>query len=169
MNVMRVRFCDSGSLVKHKRVYTGDKPYECDIYIYIYNFFFFFDLGALVNHQRVHTGEKKSDVSPKSFSRPYCLITHQRLHTREKLFKCDVCEKCLSQSGHYYRHQKVHKRAFSILVESELSSHNPFLGKPRKFVVDDKNLLEDSDCKCKFPSFLFLNRGIFLLFESQNL
>ncbi|KAJ4425703.1 hypothetical protein ANN_27899 [Periplaneta americana] len=50
----------------------------------------------------------KCDVCGKCFSQSGAVIIHKRVHTGEKPFKCDVCGKCFSQSGSLISHKRVH-------------------------------------------------------------
>jgi hypothetical protein len=104
-------FTTSGSLVNHKRVHTGEKPYPCD---HPGCEAAFAGSGNLVNHKRTHTGEK-----PFPCDHPGCeaafalrggLVTHKRIHTGEKPFACDHpgCEAAFAKRGDLVTHKRIH-------------------------------------------------------------
>ena len=88
----------------HKRVHTGDKPYECVICKKA-----FYSSSDLTKHSRLHTGETpyECEICKKKFSSNSNLTVHKRVHTGEKRYSCGVCQKSYAQSFALSHHNKT--------------------------------------------------------------
>ena len=133
MNVKSVRMCERGSLARHKRIHTCEKPYECEICKKAFSHSssltvhkrihtgeklyeckicenVFSERGYLARHKRIHTGEKpyECEICKKAFSHSSSLTVHKRIHTGEKPFECEICKKTFSSKGNLAEHKRIH-------------------------------------------------------------
>jgi KRAB domain-containing zinc finger protein len=77
--IRKKAFSDNSNLAKHKRFYTGEKQYECDICKMA------FALRNVLDKQ-IHTSEKphECEMCKKAISSSSSLAKHKQIHTGEK-------------------------------------------------------------------------------------
>ncbi|XP_038052588.1 zinc finger protein 239-like [Patiria miniata] len=105
-------FSRSNTLVTHKRIHTGDKPFTCELCGRAFR-----QPGNLTRHRLTHTTVKPyvCQQCGKAFNRASNLHTHMRTHTNYKPFTCQYCGKGFHQKIdmkiHSYTHtgEKPHK------------------------------------------------------------
>ncbi|CAL4066903.1 unnamed protein product, partial [Meganyctiphanes norvegica] len=92
-------FSQKKTLIKNKKIYTGNKPYQCSHCDKP------FSTNTNLSHESVirkHTREKPYQCSQcdKAFLRKCDLIGHQTTHTGEKPYQCSQCDKAFSRKGY---------------------------------------------------------------------
>jgi len=122
------RCASSRDLAAHKRVHSGDKPFECRVCSKRFT-----RAGSLIVHSRIHSGEKtyKCQVCDMLFSASGRLSRHMRVHTGEKPYECSQCSKSFSQFSNlqsHKRHAHSNRRPY----------HCPYCGKTFKTNSDLK-------------------------------
>ncbi|ENN77393.1 hypothetical protein YQE_06218, partial [Dendroctonus ponderosae] len=129
-------FTTSSSLTKHKRIHSGEKPYECEFCKMKFS-----RSGILTRHRRIHTGEKPyiCNICEKAFTQSNDLTSHQRIHTGEKPYKCDECGQPFRQSSALKTHKKVHLATKPKQIKQQSTPKEKAV-----FVEDGENLLISS-------------------------
>ncbi|XP_048589538.1 zinc finger protein Gfi-1b-like [Nematostella vectensis] len=104
-DVCGVSFTRPSTFVTHKRIHTGDKPFECETCGRAFR-----HPSNLTRHRLIHTAHKPH-VCPhcgKAFNRSSNLHIHLRTHSDVRMFTCQYCGKGFNQKGnlqaHVYRH-----------------------------------------------------------------
>ena len=134
-------FANNGYLVTHKRIHTGERPFQCDLCNMA-----FVDRTSLRYHTRTHTKEKpyKCEICDKTFSVSCNLKRHKKGHSdgKNRPFKCKLCASSFTM-----------KRFLSIHMKQD---HN----EKKKKTVKTKEIFHDNFVECNEEDFKDFKTGI---------
>ncbi|CAL4105736.1 unnamed protein product [Meganyctiphanes norvegica] len=96
INVEPLCFAEKEITIRHERIHTQKKPYQCTICdkIFLYK-------GYLIRHMKIHTTREKSFKCShcyRAFSENSRLTWHMRTQSEEKPYECRHCDKPFSRN-----------------------------------------------------------------------
>uniref|UniRef100_A0A1B6CHE3 Protein krueppel n=1 Tax=Clastoptera arizonana TaxID=38151 RepID=A0A1B6CHE3_9HEMI len=104
-------FNQKKSLKLHMLSHSGVNPYDCKWCGQSFRYKESLESHVINIHSAISEKKQKleCDRCKKQFATKYKLIRHHRSHTGVRPYKCEVCDRCFSQTGNLKAHLKKHK------------------------------------------------------------